>query len=137
MNRSPIEAFIARCLGAICSGNVAESEHLTAPQTLDVLSGRQVTCVAFQERARAVFAAFERLEGRVDELLVDGDRIAWRWTLNGRQRAPFLGEANTAQPITLQGINLQRLEAGVVIEHFTLPDVPGALSQLRRGSSRV
>ena len=135
MNRSQIEAFTARWLSAICTGNVAEFEHLTAPLTLDVSSGRQVTCVAFQERARAVCEAFERLEGHVDELLVDGDRIAWRWTLNGRQRAPFLGEPNTGQQIALRGVNLQRLEAGLVIEHFTLLDVPGALSQLRRGSS--
>ncbi|MET0791120.1 MAG: ester cyclase [Polyangiaceae bacterium] len=137
MNRNQIEAFTARWLASICSGNVAEFADLVAPQTLDTLTGRVVTRAAFQERAQAVFEAFEALEGRVDELLVDGLRIAWRWTLSGRQRAPFLGEQNRGRLISLKGVNLQRLEAGVVAEHFTLLDVRGALAQLRRGSSVV
>jgi predicted ester cyclase len=137
MNRNQIEAFTARWLAAICSGDIADFEQLTAPIALDTLSARPVTRAAFQERARAVFDAFEHLAGRVDELLVDGDRIAWRWTLSGRQRAPFLGEPSTGESLTLKGVNLQRLEAGVVVEHFTLLDVPGALRQLRRGSSIV
>jgi predicted ester cyclase len=134
MNRNQIEVFTARWLAAICSGNSAELEQLTAPLTLDTLHAQPVTHAAFRDRARAVFEAFEHLEGRVDELLIDGVSIAWRWTLSGRQRAPFLGEPNTGRSLTLKGINLQRLEAGVVVEHFTLLDVPGALRQLRHGS---
>ena len=137
MNRNQIEAFIARWLAAICSGNIEEFAHLTAPVTLDTLNAQPVTRAAFQDRARAVFEAFEHLEGRVDELLVDGASIAWRWTLTGRQRAPFLGEPNASQSIALKGINLQRLEGDIVVEHFTLFDVAGALGQLRRGSSRA
>lgn len=135
MDKKQIRAFAERWLAAVCAGDSEAFEQLTAAETLDTLNGQSVSRVAFQERARAVFEAFEQLEGRIDELLLDGDKIAWRWTLNGCQRAPFLGEPNTGRPITLQGINLQRLQGGLVVEHFTLLDVPGALRQLRRGSS--
>jgi predicted ester cyclase len=135
MNRNQIEAFTERWLNAVCTGDTVAFEHLTAVQALDTLNQQPVTRLAFQERARAVFDAFEGLHGRVIELVLDGDRIAWRWTLTGQQRAPFLGEPNSGRQITLQGINLQRLQGGLVSEHFTLLDVPGALRQLRRGSS--
>ena len=135
MNRIEIERFTERWLAAICAGNIDEFSRLTAPLTLDTLTGQSVTCGNFQQRARAVCDAFEELEGRVDELLIDAPRIAWRWTLKGRQRAPFLGEAGAGQWITLIGMNLQRLEAGIVTEHFTLLDVAGALRQLRAGTS--
>lgn len=86
---------------------------------------------AFQERAAAVARAFSDLQGQVDELLIDGDRIAWRWTLTGVQRAPFLGEPGSGQRVRLNGTNFQRLANGVVVVHYTLLDALGALRQMR------
>ena len=123
MNRNQIEAFTVRWLGAICSGNLAEFEHLTAATSLDTKTGQSVTRAAFQARARAVHQAFEALAGNVEALLVDGDQIAWRWSLHGLQRAPFLGQLTLGKRVTLSGVNFQRLEHGVVTEHFTLLDV--------------
>jgi predicted ester cyclase len=119
MNRNQIEAFTSRWLTAICTGELDEFGLMVAERVLD------------ENSARAVYDAFEALEGRVDELLIDGDRIAWRWTLTGVQRAPFLGECALGKRVTLSGTNFQRLEAGVVVAHYTLVDAMGILRQLR------
>ena len=134
MNRNQIESFTARWLAAVCAGNSQEFEHLTAETSIDTGTGLATSRAAFQERARAVFAAFEALEGRVTDLVIDGDRIAWRWVLTGRQRATFLGQAPTnAQQKRLVGVNFQRLTGGVVTEHYTLLDTTDFLKQQASG----
>jgi predicted ester cyclase len=134
MTRNQIEAFTSRWLAGICTGNVDEFSVLVAPRVLDQNSGQETNQDSFRARARAVYEAFEALEGRVDELLIDGDKIAWRWTLIGVQRAPFLGECALGKRVTLSGTNFQRLEAGVVVAHYTLIDAVGILRQLRSSS---
>ena len=131
MNRNEIDAFVARWLEAVRAGNLGEFANLVGPQVLDLNTGQSSSVTAFQDRARAVRSAFSELEGQVDDLLVDGDRIAWRFTLIGTHRGPFLGEPATGKRITLTGTNFQRLAGGVVIEHFTLLDAFGALRQMR------
>ena len=133
MNRESIEAFSARWLNAICAGNYSEFESLAAPDALDVVTGQRAGPGVFQERARAVHEAFADLTGQVEQLLIDDERerIAWRWTLRGRQRLPFLAEPSTGRTITLSGVNFQRLERGRVSEHFTLFDALGAVRQMR------
>ena len=131
MDRNQIEAFTARWLRAIQSGNLAEFEYLVSDEVTDSHTGRATGRAAFQERAAAVERAFSALQGQVDELLIDGDRIAWRWTLTGVQRAPFLGELGLGRRVRLSGTNFQRLAGGVVVEHYTLLDALGALRQMR------
>ena len=131
MNRTQIETFVGRWLVAITSGNSAEFEQLVGASVLDTNTGVSAPRAAFQERAAAVHGAFAELVGQVDELLVDGERIAWRWTLLGVQRAPFLGELAMGRRIRLCGTNFQRLSDGVVVAHFTLIDGLGALRQMR------
>jgi len=55
--------------------------------------------------------ALGELEGRVDDLVIDGDRIAWRFTLRGVHRGTLLGRAATHRRIELRGVNFQRLAA--------------------------
>jgi len=135
MNRNQIEAFTNRWLAAICTGQVDEFAVLVAERVLDENTGQETNQDPFRARARTVYEAFEALEARVDELLVDGDRIAWRWTLSGVQRAPFLGECALGKRVTLSGTNFQRLDGGVVVAHYTLVDALGILRQLRSSST--
>jgi predicted ester cyclase len=133
MNRNEIEAFVARWLEAALRGNAREFEHLVGKPVVDSNTGEVSSPAAFGERASAVQRAFSDLDGQVDELLVDGDRIAWRWTLTGVHSGPFLGEAATGKRVRLSGTNFQRLAGGVVVAHYTLVDALGALRQLRGG----
>jgi predicted ester cyclase len=86
---------------------------------------------SFKVRAAAVRAAFSDIQIVVDDLLVDGDAIAWRWTLTGSHVGPFAGLAATGRYATLRGVNFQRLHGDRVGEHWTLVNVFGALQVLR------
>lgn len=134
MNRSEIEEFTRNWLDAICSGNSSRFEQLVAEQAVDPGGGPGGLRAACQSRARSVYDNLAELEWRIDELVIENDRVALRWTLSGVQRGTFLGQAPTGKRITLSGVNFQRVTAGAAIEHFTLLDVAGALRQMQSDS---
>jgi predicted ester cyclase len=77
----------------------------------------------FRLRAAELRAAFSQLQPTLEELLVEGDRVAWRWSVSGTHVADFAGIAATQRRVTLRGVNFQRLEHGRVAEHWTLVDL--------------
>jgi steroid delta-isomerase-like uncharacterized protein len=122
MERAAIEALIRRWLEeGICRGNVAVFDELLAADVCDrsapeLAHGSE----SFKRRAEAVHRAFADLEAHVDELLIDDDRAARRWTVTGTQVAPFAGRPATRRRTELRGVNFQRFAAGRVCEHWTL-----------------
>ena len=127
MDRPAVEQLIWRWLNeGIRQGNVAVFDELLAKDVCDQSGGSQAFgSETFKLRARAVHAAFSDIEVAVDELLIDGARIAWRWSLSGTHIGAFAGIAATERRVTLRGVNFQRVEGDRVIEHWTLADLNG------------
>jgi len=86
---------------------------------------------SFKARAGAVRGAFASIQIVVEDLIVEGDAIAWRWALTGTHVGLFAGLAPTGRRATLRGVNFQRLKGNRVAEHWTLVDVFGAMQALR------
>lgn len=96
MLNDDLDAFTRRWLRAICEGI-----------PLDPLLGANLDPAPFAERARAARTRLGAMEGSVDELVREGDRVAWRWTLRGQNGS-------------LRGVNFQRVLDGRAIEHWTI-----------------
>jgi len=97
MNRIDLDTFAARWLRSVCEG---------AP--LDPLLGGALDPTSFAERAAAVRRKLGApLEGTVDEIVREGDRVAWRWTLRGPNG-------------TVRGANFQQLVDGRAVTHWTV-----------------
>jgi predicted ester cyclase len=75
-------------------------------------------------------AAFPDLVLTVEDELVDGDRIAWRWTLRATNTGSFAGLAPTGRQVAFQGMNIERLAEGRVAEHWSIHDGLDLLRQL-------
>jgi predicted ester cyclase len=135
MERARFEELATRwATEAVARGRVEVFDTLLTSDAIDHSGPSPTTGVEpFKARARAVHAAFADIEVVVDALLVDGDRMAWRWTLAGVQRGAFLGIAPTGRRVTLKGMNVQRVAEGRVAEHWSLADQLGLLSSLQRG----
>jgi predicted ester cyclase len=74
--------------------------------------------------------AFSGWRYELDDVLVDGDRVAVRWTARGRHENTYLGEGPTGRDVTQEGITILRLDGGVVVEVRSQPDSLGLLQQL-------
>jgi predicted ester cyclase len=91
----------------------------------------------FKARAAAVRAAFADIEIRVEDLLVDGEAIAWRWALTGTHVGTFAGVTATGRRLILRGVNFQRLKGDRVVDHWTMVDVLSATQALRPKKAQV
>ncbi len=134
MDRSAIERLIGRwATEAVGAGREEIWAEILAEDVLDSSgAGESRGRDSFMARARAVTVAFANRNVTVDALVVDEDRIAWRWTLTGNHTGAFLDVPPTGKRITLRGVNFQRVRDGVVVEHWTLADLAGLARQLQR-----
>jgi steroid delta-isomerase-like uncharacterized protein len=133
MDRQDIERLVQRWTEAIAEGRLDTFDELLAKEVVDrsgPTSSQGVESVKI--RAAAVRAAFSEIEFRVEDLLVDGDAIAWRWALTGTHVGNFAGVAPTGRRVTLRGVNVQRLGGDRVVEHWTMVDVFGATQALSK-----
>jgi predicted ester cyclase len=115
MDRREIEALVGRwAAAAVGEGQVDVFDEILSEDVRD-LSGYAETRgrESFKARARALRQTLSDVRLTVDDLVVDGDAIAWRWTLTGMAKTR----------VTLSGANFQKIAGGRVVEHWTLADL--------------
>ena len=131
MNRVDAESFTRRWAAAVATGGDEAWNALLADDVRDLSGGlTQSGRDSFKQRTTLVRSAFDRVSVRVDDLVIEGDRLAWRWTFEGTHTGPFAGVAPTHKQVVLRGVNVQTLREGKVVEHWTLADLAGTLRQL-------
>lgn len=79
-------------------------------------------------RLRGFAGAFPDITIALEDLVVAGDRIAFRSTMRGTHRGEFLGIAATGRPIAVTLVDIMRVEDGRIAEQWGGPD----LADLRR-----
>ena len=74
-------------------------------------------------------AAFPDFAITIDDLIAEGDRVVWRYTMSGTHSAPFLGVAATGRAVSTTGISIFRVEGGLLREGWINFDALGMLRQ--------
>ncbi len=75
-------------------------------------------------------AAFEDLHVEVLDQIVQGDRVATRFSMTGTQTGEFYGVPATGVRATLTGTAFDRIEDEKIAEHWSDSDLGGFMSQL-------
>lgn len=134
MQRADAEKIAETWARAVESGLPGAFEMLVASEVRDVSGPLPVLGSApFEARTRALHAAFRAIAVTVDQVLVDGEQLAWRFSLRAEHCGPFLGIEATGRHVAVRGVNFQRVEQGRVCEHWTLLDRFDLAQQLRGG----
>jgi predicted ester cyclase len=107
-------------------------EEIVAEDVVDhgIIPVEEQGRAGFIRRIEAVKSAFTDLEPRVDDLLVDGDRLAWQWTITATHSGGFMDMPATNRRVAITGINIVRVENVMIAEGWTYPDLLGLLQQL-------
>ncbi len=58
----------------------------------------------------------------IEDLVAEGDRVVWRWTMRGTDRGGLAGRPPTGKEASRCGINIERLRAGKIVETWTSSD---------------
>ncbi len=76
----------------------------------------------------AIRAAFPDGRTTIDDVVAEGDTVAWRWTFRGtHEGSEFAGVAPTGKRVTLAGINIERIAAGKFVERWYQMDRIGLM----------
>ena len=74
--------------------------------------------------------AFPDVSVAVDEMVVDGDRVAVATTFTGTHEGELMGMAPSGRRVSVTGIDIVRVSGGRIVEHRGLTDMVGLMRQL-------
>ena len=83
------------------------------------------------ERLVGFRRAFPDVTIVVDDVVAEGDRIAFRSTMTGTHLGDFAGIPPTGSRITVSLVDIIRIEHGVFVEQLGGPDMSDLIGQLR------
>lgn len=67
----------------------------------------------------------------VEDRLVQGHAVAWKWRITGTHTNRILNIEPTGKPIELAGLSVAVIVNDKVVEHYEFADLPGLLRQIR------
>lgn len=105
--------------------------HGTDNDTLDL--------TAFKASIISTRSAFPDLVTTIDEIVIEGDRVAIRWHSTGSQQHSFLGVPATRRTVRVSGATFGRFDGGRIVEEIVTWDPRSlltALGILRVGQDR-
>jgi predicted ester cyclase len=112
-----------RALEEVCArGDFAKAEQFYSPAFRDHVNSLEFRGLEGVRRSVRMYrAVFPDLEIQVDDQVVDGDRVASRWTARG---------TNRGKRATFTGITISHIQDGKIVEDWSVSDTAGLLQQL-------
>jgi len=74
--------------------------------------------------------AFADLQAAIDDMISEGDRVAVRGTVRGTHRGELMGILPTGKRVTVELIDINRVENGKLVERWGETDMLGMMQQL-------
>jgi predicted ester cyclase len=84
----------------------------------------------FKQIIGAFFSAFPDMHIHLEAQLSDGDLVANRGTFVGTHQGEFMGVPATGKQVTVQFMDMWRLENGQAVENWVRLDMMGLMVQL-------
>jgi steroid delta-isomerase-like uncharacterized protein len=78
----------------------------------------------------AIRAAFSNSQSTIDDVITEGDKVAWRWTFHGTHTDALMGIPATGKQITFAGMVIDRIADSKIVERWAETDTLGMLQQL-------
>ncbi len=74
--------------------------------------------------------AFPDIHVSLEDVIAEGDKLVWRYTLRGTHKGEFMGIAPTGKPVILTGCLFSRFVGDRVVEDWNHYDALGMMQQL-------
>jgi len=114
---------------AINTGNLALLDEVVAPDYTEHSEGFQGV-EPFKQQLAAFRAAFPDLRVSIEDLLIDGDRFASRTTVTGTHTGDLMGMPATGRHISVEAVDIGRVENGRAKERWGGLNMYSMLTQL-------
>jgi steroid delta-isomerase-like uncharacterized protein len=126
---SQLQEVLAGIYDAVNTGDVALLDKLVAPDYIEHSEGFQGV-EPFRQQILAFRAAFPDLHVTIEDLLTDGDRFASRTTVTGTHTGDLMGVPATGKHISVEAVDMGRIENGQAKERWGGLNMYSLLTQL-------
>jgi steroid delta-isomerase-like uncharacterized protein len=75
-------------------------------------------------------SAFPDARATFDDVIGEEDKVVVRWTTQATHGGEFFGVAPTGRTVTYAGIDIFRLDGGMIVERWSMSDNIGLMQQL-------
>ena len=102
-------------------GKLEQADTLIATEYIDhnpIGLGGESGIEGFKQTVRALRFAFPDLRFTVDQMIVNGDQVVTRTTMQGTHKNSFMGVDPTGKQVTVSGFDIFRVADGVVAERW-------------------
>ena len=127
---SMVDAFTE----AFNNGNLAALDEICAPDMIDhsaaATPNQSYGLDGFKARINGHRVGIPDLRFSITNLMTEGDLMSFQWEMKGTNSGPYLGRPASGNAIQVVGMNLERLENGKIVEHWSYPDKLSLIQQL-------
>jgi predicted ester cyclase len=125
-NKALVRGYMEEILAR---GNLAETGRYF-PADGFVLNGIRLDSTRLAAMRRGMLGAFPDFRIVIEDQVAEGDRVVTRVTFRGTHLGEYRGITPTGKPVAYQGIALDRIAGGKVVEGWHQADNLGLLRQL-------
>ena len=129
-NRALIQRFVEEVFN---HGNLDDVDDIYAPDYVGHTAGSPEQTLGpegVKEFVELYRSAFPDLHTTIEDIVAEGDKVAYRWTAVGTHRGELLGFAPSNNRVELTGITIEWIEGGKIVETYNNFDQLGMMRQI-------
>jgi steroid delta-isomerase-like uncharacterized protein len=112
-------------------GDLDAAEEILSAEFLDHLPREEERGIEELKDYLSVYrTAFPDIEGTVEEIVAEADKVVVRWRSRGTHQGEFMGVAPTGRDVTFTGMRLFRIAENKIAESWVNIDERGLQEQL-------
>jgi steroid delta-isomerase-like uncharacterized protein len=127
-NKALIRRYVEVCIGK--NDTSLMDELLAADYVLHEPVAGDRGLEAYKKSQPAVLAGFPDGHWTIEDMVAEGDKVAWRFTFKGTQLGEFAGIPATGKEVRVSGLVISRIANGKVAEEWELYDAHGLFRDL-------
>jgi steroid delta-isomerase-like uncharacterized protein len=125
--------FERRWVEGLNRGEIAVADETFAPDCVIHITGSpdpNLSVEGFKQMVAGLLAAFPDLHFTIEDQLVSGDKVSTRWTAEGTNTGAFGEVPATGRRVHVDGLILDRVANGRVVERWEQWDQMAMMRQL-------
>ena len=126
-NKALIRRYLDECIG---KNDMSLMDTLLAPTYVWHAPSGDFDLQAYKQFQPSVLAAFPDGYWTLEDMVAEGDRVAWRCTFHGTHRGEFMGFPATGKPVHMSLMLISRIAEGKIAEEWEIWDGAGMAQQL-------
>ena len=83
-----------------------------------------------KQRIGELYDGFPDIQGHIDDMIVEGDKIVIRYTMTGSHKGEFMGVPASNKKVTIKVIEIDRCVGDKAVEAWAIMDALGLMQQL-------